>query len=219
MLGSNDPIVCEVENIGSKVRHHFTGNKVSPCVITEIPLNQFNSDGSFNEVSYNQGIILEDHSTCDKCPILETAKDACEAAFDSSAYDGKSFQMLSSRQRVSKLDDVHLGSSTGESNLRVAVLYSIWLPVDQTGSNEYTFKIRNAKSDFGGTSDTRELTADSTVFGHDVSFNGTIYRCYTATGSISSTVSASDDTNPWSVTDPEVDSSDKTLYFSSIKNS
>ena len=105
--------------------------------------------------------------------------------------------------------------------MQVAVLYSIWLPVDQTGSNEYTFKIRNAKSDFGGATDTRELAADSTVFSHEVSFNGTIYRCYTATGSISSMVTSagSSDTNPWSVTDPEVDSSDKTLYFSSIKNS
>ena len=126
--------------------------------------------------------------------------------------------MFSSRQKVSKLDDIHTGGS-GESNMKVAVLYSIWLPVDQTEGSEYTFKIRNAKSDFGGTTDTRELTADSTVFSHEVSFNGTTYKCYTATGSISSSISSTDDTNPWSVSEPEVDPSDKTLYFSSVKKS
>ena len=192
VIGSNDPLGCNTSNLGD-----FVGNKHSPCLVTEIPLASFNADGSFNEITFNQGIIVNSDASRDTCQYLEdfATNNSCTAK--------------SSRKRISNIPN---------SDTKVAVLYSIWLPVDQVSSNEYSFNIRNANTSFG-TSGTKTIDATPSIYNLDVSFNGTTYKCYTATSAISNAGSSVDDSNDWSVTDAELDASDKVLHFSSTLKS
>lgn len=192
VIGSNDPLGCNLTGFGD-----FQGNKHSPCLVTEIPLGSFNADGSFNEVTFNQGIIVNSAASKDACDFLENfaTANACTA--------------LPSKKIISNIPN---------SSTKVAVLYSIWLPVDQVSSNEYSFNIRNANTSFG-TSGTKTIDATPSIYNLDVSFNGTTYKCYTATSAISNAGSSVDDSNDWSVTDAELDASDKVLHFSSTLKS
>ena len=186
VIGSNNELGCNTNAFGD-----FVGNKYSPCLVTEI--DSFNPDGSFNEFDFNQGIIVHSASSRDTCPYLEdfSTTNSCNAK--------------ASKKKISNIPD---------SDTKVSVLYSIWLPVDKVGSNEYSFNIRNTNVSFG-TNGTKTIDADPSVYSFDVPFNGTIYRCYTATSVISNRTSGNDDSNDWSITDPELDASDKVLYFSS----
>ena len=90
------------------------------------------------------------------------------------------------------------------------VLYSIWLPIDQVSNKDYTFKFKN--SGFSGGEITRD--ADGVLHAKQVSFNGTIYRCFSSDVSLTST-SSSADSNGWSINNGQLDNTNKVITFSS----
>jgi hypothetical protein len=96
------------------------------------------------------------------------------------------------------------------SNDFAGVLYSIWLPIDQVSNKDYTFKFEN--SGFGGGEITRD--ADGVLHAKQVSFNNTIYRCFSSDVSLTST-SSSADSNGWSINNGQLDNTNKVITFSS----
>ena len=177
-IGSNDPLSCDTVSSLFGNTTSLSGNRISPCVIAEIPLNSFNSDGSFSSTAFDQGPLTDQA----ECAALNAE---CPAAIN---------------KTISNLNDENVG-----------VLYSIWLPVDKIGNNDYEFHFSNPG--FPGGSFFR--SGDAVISSHEVSFNGTIYRCFTSSASLTPGSGQTNDGNGWSVHNGQLSGSNKVITFHS----